>query len=175
MKWCEGCGAHYPTDHYDDEGDHRVGPEWGSLGYYLACVELVESVSASDRGTGEQVASARTLVAARKAALQAELAPILAAHAAAEAEQLAKEQAPYHGTVTALDPQGLPMGPPMPVAFGEDLRQIGSLHFAGLQGTVVALLVEVPGMSPRRVELPQSVYPIPGGLLGIGGIEWNAS
>lgn len=30
--WCEHCRDHFPEYHYDDEGSHRVGYEWGPTG-----------------------------------------------------------------------------------------------------------------------------------------------
>jgi len=32
MPWCEHCRSHYPEDHYDNEGDHKIGMQWGVFG-----------------------------------------------------------------------------------------------------------------------------------------------
>lgn len=37
MTWCEFCRDQYDTDHFDEHGDHRVGPEYGPMGRLMAC------------------------------------------------------------------------------------------------------------------------------------------
>lgn len=34
--WCEHCRDHYPEEHYDEDGNHFVGKEWGPTGEGLA-------------------------------------------------------------------------------------------------------------------------------------------
>lgn len=70
-RWCEHCRAHYPTDHYDEEGMHRHGAEWGFFGYALACVDVVERLAAGDwraaRGVDKLVKDGRDVCGATRA------------------------------------------------------------------------------------------------------------
>ena len=36
MEWCGACQDHFSEDHYDSEGNHRVGPGWGPTGTTMA-------------------------------------------------------------------------------------------------------------------------------------------
>lgn len=37
--WCEHCRDHFDVDHYDEDGDHIVGPDAGPFGALLADAE----------------------------------------------------------------------------------------------------------------------------------------
>ncbi len=42
--WCEGCRDYFDVEHYNDNGHHKVGAEWGPLGRDLRIVELATKV-----------------------------------------------------------------------------------------------------------------------------------
>lgn len=42
--WCEHCRLHFDVDHYDDDDNHKVGPEWGWVGYDMACRVFTEKM-----------------------------------------------------------------------------------------------------------------------------------
>lgn len=44
MTWCEHCRDHYPTDHYGDDGCHKVGNEYGVWGEEHAELDRLRTV-----------------------------------------------------------------------------------------------------------------------------------
>lgn len=51
--WCEHCRDHFDEDHYDDEGDHRSGLEYGPLGEQILlerCVRAGEVAHVGETG-----------------------------------------------------------------------------------------------------------------------------
>ena len=48
MTWCEHCRDHYPGDHYDRRGFHKVGKQHGQYGYLLKCEVVLREIADSE-------------------------------------------------------------------------------------------------------------------------------
>ena len=46
-KWCSHCQDHYNADHYDADGNHRVGVEFGRFGADLVARAIVADLVAA--------------------------------------------------------------------------------------------------------------------------------
>jgi len=49
--WCEHCRDHFDEDHYDDEGRHLSGLEYGPTGVLMLLEECVASAEMASEGT----------------------------------------------------------------------------------------------------------------------------
>lgn len=43
MTWCEACRDHYDIGHYDEDGIHGIGPEYGWVGKEIQQREVREA------------------------------------------------------------------------------------------------------------------------------------